>query len=419
MTATSTKSIKTDKSRPVPTTPPDSVYRYQYTKLGANSNKWYVYKVWNRPSGMLEVVGEYARVGSTHPGIAPYGELTPHQFAELRRKREKSGYSKVELITGASTHALTTTSSEPSREHITALIMSEANESIATYLAGSVDQLSTSQIQRAADIIDSIKNNRKLVISAGSRGGKMLMHSLVEQYYNTIPTKLPPRIDPDALVDRFTDDTFIADEETKLQQLAAAVTSLQQQTGGGSVAQILGADIWLVPHATQEAASVAHHVTSTAGRRRFRVKAVYGITIPAERQAYLRHKQGMPNPNPALLFHGSANGNYRHILRSGLIIPRTATNGRAFGPAIYFGNKSEKSLNYTRTNKPGAPVLLLLCEVALGRTYPQRGGRTFTAPPAGYDSVTGLAGGMYGFDEIMVYTPTQQTARYLVELVTL
>jgi poly [ADP-ribose] polymerase len=150
-----------------------------------------------------------------------------------------------------------------------------------------------------------------------------------------------------------------------------------------------------------------------------RVRDVFEVCIPEERKAYEQNKRGTGYRE--LLFHGTHNRNVRHILRQGLICPRTASNGRMFGNGIYLANRASKSTNYCAAGRAGYPNMLFVVEAALGKTYFAPTSKGYNKPPAGYDSVCGKAGhtrswGAFSLqhDEFILYRPEQQTIRYLI-----
>ncbi|KAF4612590.1 hypothetical protein D9613_012708 [Agrocybe pediades] len=117
-----------------------------------------------------------------------------------------------------------------------------------------------------------------------------------------------------------------------------------------------------------------------------------------------------------------------HILRATLD-PRRADPKSLFGIGAYVAPNSSKSVNprYLRNADPSKSpnVVLLRCAVSLGNTFratnPMVG---VTAPPPGYDSISGVAGytslgpggGTLQYDETVVFT---QNAILPVEIIVL
>jgi len=124
-----------------------------------------------------------------------------------------------------------------------------------------------------------------------------------------------------------------------------------------------------------------------------------------------------------LLWHGSREQNWYHILTEGLRIrPATAVlSGSAFGYGIYFADMYQKSLNYCNGGK-----YIALVEVELGNMLHLSWGNTDTyrldweklRRKGNYDSVMGDASmGSLRHNEYIVYRPEQQRIKYLMEVI--
>ncbi|PRP83966.1 hypothetical protein PROFUN_08650 [Planoprotostelium fungivorum] len=96
--------------------------------------------------------------------------------------------------------------------------------------------------------------------------------------------------------------------------------------------------------------------------------------------------------NRQLLWHGSRLTNWVGILSQGLRIapPEAPVTGYMFGKGVYFADIVSKSANYCHTNKQNDTGLLLLCEVALGKTLNKKQAENIVKLPAGYDSCMGV-----------------------------
>lgn len=418
-----------------PSDEPDARHRFQFTALNTNNNKWYVYEVWNVTGG-LRVIGRYGRVGANKPQAHDYGVISQRQLDQLITERttplpKGKGYRPVDLhtptvVTSQPTATDVTDRSQtqaiavvnPNVDRLIDLIRTEAGEAIAQYLIGPVDALSQSQIAHGRQLLDSIAQFNKQ--GSGTIGRPHDYTYLVQEYYNTIPTKLPAKINAQTIVTDFLTADNLSEQEDRLRQLEAALASMTVTKAGGTQAASLGCDLFEVQASSAEYKSIAALIeqaksASSYGSRTLRVQGIYSVKSPQERAAYLADQRGKSNRQ--LLFHGTPNKNVRHILRSGLIIPRHASNGRTWGDGIYFADNPHKSANYCRSGISSAPWMMLVSEVSLGKVYETRHIQSYRAAPIGYDSVKGLAGGGYAYNEIVVYTPTQSTVRYLVLVV--
>ena len=75
--------------------------------------------------------------------------------------------------------------------------------------------------------------------------------------------------------------------------------------------------------------------------------------------------------NRQLLWHGSRFSNFAGILSQGLRIapPEAPSTGYLFGKGVYFADLAQKSAPYCCGYLSNGVILLLLCEVALGKTH--------------------------------------------------
>jgi poly [ADP-ribose] polymerase len=301
-------------------------------------------------------------------------------------------------------------------------VFTEAGEHISSYLAVPVGALSQSQVDEGRRLLALAQD-----LDSGYRRNPLrpqwmlgALTETVEAYYNAIPTKLPARMKIEEIVEQFSGQ--LSEQEDRLSQLEAAIamTNEERQRPGISHYGALGADIRLLAPDDEAYKSISAYVASTMVHGyRLAIRDIFDVCIPREREAYYKNKCGTSRRE--LLFHGTHNRNIRHILRSGLICPQTASNGRMLGNGIYLANRASKSTNYCANSKRDIPRMLLVVEAALGKRYvaPQAG--AYTSPPRGHDSVWGKAGhtsigGVFTLmnDEFVVYSASQQTVRYLV-----
>ncbi|KAJ8326010.1 hypothetical protein QVD99_004165 [Batrachochytrium dendrobatidis] len=154
--------------------------------------------------------------------------------------------------------------------------------------------------------------------------------------------------------------------------------------------------------------------------------------------------------NRMLLWHGSRLTNFVGILSQGLRIapPEAPSTGYMFGKGVYFADMVSKSANYCFTNSRSNTGILLLCEVALGKTndlvqsdyhadkkidfkkvHSTKGiGRNYPDPkqyikledgvvvPAGSNLETKGSNGYLQYNEYIVYRVDQIRIRYLVKM---
>lgn len=128
-----------------------------------------------------------------------------------------------------------------------------------------------------------------------------------------------------------------------------------------------------------------------------------------------------------LLWHGSRNENWLNILSFGLMLKNKAIKtGSMFGHGLYFAPKARKSLGYTSISGSAwaggtqDTAYLALYDVAYGNPYHVSTYKNIDPDRlvnGGYDSLHAHSDkGMLLNDEIVVYSDSAATIRYLVEI---
>ncbi|KAK6170199.1 hypothetical protein SNE40_018651 [Patella caerulea] len=165
-------------------------------------------------------------------------------------------------------------------------------------------------------------------------------------------------------------------------------------------------------------------LTSLDSDTKVEVKKIYVIQRPIEESNFthdLCPKQ--------LLFHSSRVENFVGLLSRGLLLPKVVvddyggkrTDAGLLGSGIYFASSASKSARYSTASKSVGSRLMLICEVALGRTCPfYESDPDLKQPPDGYDSVHGEKrnvdnGSQFMDNEYVIYNVKQQRIKYLVE----
>jgi poly [ADP-ribose] polymerase len=398
---------------------------FQLTDLTGNHNKFYMVELWPAPDGKVRFRASWGRVGSkpqtSEKIVTPYA--VEAQIAEKVRK----GYRRVELHRPeveivAQPDDPPLPKLDPKVVQLVDWVFLEAGEHIRSYLAVEVDALGQDQINEGRRLLAQAQTQHNAYsLNPFKRDQNMkTLSETVQAYYNAIPTKLPARMDPERVVLDFCKQ--LNEQEDRLLQLEAAIAMMkvERKHPGQSHYQNLGANInVLSPDDPAHKDLVAYVERTAVHGYKVRVRDVFEVCIPEERKAYEQNKRGTGYRE--LLFHGTHNRNVRHILRQGLICPRTASNGRMFGNGIYLANRASKSTNYCAAGRAGYPNMLFVVEAALGKTYVAPTSKGYNKPPAGYDSVCGKAGhtkswGAFSLqhDEFILYRPEQQTIRYLI-----
>jgi predicted DNA-binding WGR domain protein len=401
---------------------------FQLTDLRDNHNKFYMVELWISSDGSSEQVrfrATWGRVGA-RPQVSEKVVSRREVERHVKEKLQK-GYRPVAIHRPERTESGTEDDEAvpPLDAKVVQLvdwIFAEAGEHIRSYLAVPVEALGQAQVDEGRRLLALAQELDARYRRNPLRPKRTLaaLTEAVEAYYNAIPTKLPAKMDIEQIVLEFGKQ--LSDQEDRLSQLEAAIATSNAQRQQPSLSQYatLGAEITPLPTEDETYQAIAAYITGTQVHGyRLAIRDIFDVCIPAEREAYQQNDRGIERRE--LLFHGTRNRNIRHILRSGLICPKTPSNGRMLGNGIYLANRASKSTNYCSTSAPNVPRMLLVVEAALGNAYVAPHASGIGGPPSGYDSVWGKAGhtsiaGVYTLmnDEFVVYSACQQTVRYLV-----
>jgi poly [ADP-ribose] polymerase len=149
------------------------------------------------------------------------------------------------------------------------------------------------------------------------------------------------------------------------------------------------------------------------------VARVFEVTIDGMRSAFEARSRRIGNLRS--LWHGTRIGNLLSILKGGIVVPPANSphvTGRMFGNGVYFSDQSTKALNYAAGYWSGtreSECYMLLCDVALGRTYTPRSWQEgFPHPNSDSTFARARISGVLN-NEMVVYDPCQVNPRYLVE----
>ena len=408
---------------------PSERMMYQLTDLVDNHNKFYLVELWPEQGDVVRFRATWGRVGArpqVKEKLATRREVEK-QIAEKCRK----GYRPVELprpqvVTGdASGSSEPAPLLDPKVVQLVEWVFAEAGGHIQSYLAVPVEALSQAQVEEGRRLLAQAQRLHALhpFNPFGRDKNLEALVANVQAYYNSIPTILPARIDRDEVVKRFC--AQFSEQEERLNQLEAAIATLKEQRRhpGLTRYQSLGAHLRALPTEDENRKAIFSYIERTQVHGySMKVRDVFEVEIPGERSAYETNKRGTSRRE--LLFHGTHNRNVRHILRTGLVCPKTPSHGRMFGNGIYLANKATKSGLYCSSSARSIPNMMLVTEAALGEAFAAPQAAMYDAPPRGFDSVWGKAGytslgSVAGTctlanDEFIVYSPTQQTIRYLV-----
>jgi poly [ADP-ribose] polymerase 2/3/4 len=365
--------------------------RFQCTDIQKNNNKYWQIEFWEA-NNRCRVV--YGRVGAeTVEESTRTRAYVESKIAEKLRK----GYVELDLRGLAASASAAASALDPKVAKLIDLIYSEAAERIAEYLATGLDALSPEQIGKG----------RQLLLKAQKLQKARRKKTLLQAYYNLIPTRLPRKIEADTLMRDFD----FAEQENRLNQLETALATQTTGDGVDDRYRRLGTEISPLPQTAPAYEQIVDSVARTSAGLA-RIRDIFRITVPHERAAWDACAAG--KHHIVSLFHGTRNPNIRHILNKGLIIPKIATNGSRFGRGVYFADQSRRSINYTGSHRTAMPRMMFVADVALGTPCQLAGDNPIlTEAPSGYDSVWGVQS-WSGMDEFIIYNTAQQTIRALV-----
>lgn len=400
-----------------PTRSPDQLRKFLFHNTDANNNKYWNVEYW-QPEGVAHYV--WGRVGDAGQEVTKL--TSPSELQKKIQEKFKKGYKELQLhqiaIAPVVTAGPTTTGLHSKVIDVCQLIFREANEAIAKYLQNNVrvENLSKVQIDTGRNILGVAQQQIDL-LNKGTRAAEPLLKSTMGLYFSTIPTQLPRKIDADLLLLNFKNDIQNHLDALDQMEAALATTTTPAPVPGGvnqSILDVLGARLEYVASNDSDHKRLCDKISHTHGRHMFRmeVRDIFRVVIPNERKCYETSGRGKNNRQE--LYHGTRSPNVRHILRSGLTVPRVYTNGWMFGAGIYFADQCTKSAQYCSSSQ-GTPHFMFLADVDLGRQFVAPGPGSWREAPSGYDSVWGKAGESRVINnEFIVYTQGQQTIRYLI-----
>lgn len=356
--------------------------RYAYfikVEPNANNNKYYEMR---EEGGSIKV--RYGRVDSTETTRS----YPSYQWDHVYSTRISHGYTdKTELKATAAQGTFTNPFNGYAGQVFERLVNAAQATLDRNYEAGI--KVTQAMLISAQNLIDKL-------LAADNIG---YANELLVDLYMTIPRKMRNVRD------------HIAKDVTQLHQIIGEEQDLLD-TMSASVETSAASQSTTYPFVLAEATPVDYGYVSTlwSGQHRGLVK----VTRTNEPE--------MPT-GVRLLWHGSGESNWYHILREGLRIrPATAyLTGAAFGNGIYFADYYQKSKNYCRGGR-----WIAICEVYLGNMLRYAWGDNEVGAmnweklrrKGDYHSVMGdAAQGRLLHNEYIVYQTNQQRIKYLMEVV--
>lgn len=395
----------------------------------ANNNKvWRAYLYENN-----DVRTEWGRVGNDNFQSKMFTGRGERFFRNKTNEKLRHGYTKLPVITDATSISNTDNLNQIAREQIA------KGNPILTRL---VDQLVRANIHKITSntnikynqstglfstpvgivTLDAIIQARSYldIIALRMRASDYTsdeMISAVNKYLRLIPQDVGRRLGIRVL---FTDEDAIAKQSDILDSLEASYRTVMAgpHTDAETVAeQVFNLDIdvmggtKIAERLNQwfEASKRAVHNYSN-----IKVNNIYGIKIHEMDKGFNKNLGNIKE-----VWHGSSEANALSILKSGLRVSPPSTAARAgamFGAGIYGALESSKSLGYSlgRWNQGGVgkSAWLFVCQFAMGKCYETQRACTL---PHGYDSIWARKGVSLYHDELIVPKDNQVNITYLLE----
>ncbi|KAJ3055438.1 hypothetical protein HK097_010471 [Rhizophlyctis rosea] len=252
------------------------------------------------------------------------------------------------------------------------------------------------------DKVKELEEERTKTLVPDVNALKTLKTALVDlsnRYYGLVPAKHDPRsgIQPILKVDQLNKEMIKMTElmylDTSSTLLLAAYARRQTLNPLDYVSKAIACNLTPIPnHPTSDEFALIDeytHTTYDAGysyRDDYDIVSVFRAERAGEKERFSPFKQ---TDGRKLLWHGSRTSNFMGILRQGLrIAPIEApVSGYMFGKGIYFADTFSKSINYSGGD---GYACLLLCEVAVGKSYEREEAEYMEKAPDGFDSTKGL-----------------------------
>ncbi len=389
-----------------PSGPPLVERWFHYTNVTANNNKFWRVKFWE--SGCI-METHYGREGGK--GSKQYKALkNRNEFEGKILKQLREGYVEIALKQ-VKVQVAQASPCEPAIERIVRDLLVTAGIAIKEFLNTTLDAMSIEQVRRGRVILEQIEK------AHGQGASERILLDLIQKFYNTIPTKLPARIDAQALLREYVGD--LAAQSDRLSQLEAAVEAAHPVTNGivkYNEFDHLASQLQLLSPSSPEWKHIEADIRrGCVHQYNVRVKDIYQVHIPAERARFNANSFG--KEKVLQLYHGTRPANLAHIVKGMGLAIRQSVNGSAFGRGLYFASEASKSMNYDNGYRSAnGDHLVLVCDVAVGAQFIPPYAQKYTEAPRGYASVWGKSGqtAYLKHHEYIVYRPEQVTIKYLV-----
>lgn len=351
------------------------IFRGVFTDIKDNSNKFWEM----RQNDNGSYYTQYGRVGDVGQTSIFNGNVE----SKIREKVRK-GYTPQDMAKESSDYD--NTGLHPDVVRICSLMLQGSKNWIKENLTGDI---SLTQISQVRELVKKLSTYRK---------PDDYPTELVEEFYRLYPTQ----------VGRHADDRkFKATLHRKLGNIEETLNQMEHKlsvpsVNGKSITSAIAPDLYI--DVMDRKGKHWELMLSLPTFDYSRVRQAYVVESKAERERF----NGRKEPKDIQWkFHGSAIGNWPHILRSGLRMPIAPTNGSYYGKGIYSTSAFARACNYAHGG------VLALCMVSLGNVKQIDRPVDWNKPPDGYHSVMGMG---RQYDEFVIFRPEQISIFALLEL---
>lgn len=388
-------------------------YTLVKTAADTNNNKFWRAELYDDD----RVLVNWGRVGAAKGQSKWFNGGQQYIDKKIKEKKRK-GYKEVRAIDNSNTHSATIDVSSAARSQIKTscsitqglvdyLVKTNIHQ-IITQSGGQLKvDLNAGQIELPSGLgvltQDAIEDARDLLvkIDRGRNKRTKSFKQLVESYLMLVPQVVSRN--RDWINEIFLNEKDVGAQRNLLDSLEATLGAIQ---GGQINEKVFDVELALV--SDQNVLERIHKLFG--GATGWQISKVYSVHIKNVEDFFLR--KGKKIGNIMELWHGTRAANLLSILKSGLIIPRSASHGRNFGDGIYFSNQPQKALQYaSRGYGYNEPTYMFVADVAMGKIYEVNRYSSRGLPKPGYDSTFAKVSS----NELIVYDTSQVNLKYLVE----
>ena len=252
-------------------------------------------------------------------------------------------------------------------------------------------KLSKNQVKNGYEVLKRIQN-----ILDGDDDDDDDLEGLSSRFYTLIPHQfghqtVPPVINNKTMLKKKIE---LVESLAELEVASKIITKdKKSENPVDSVYNDLHTDITPIDKDTEEWKWINEFIqnthAATHGSYSLELQDAFVVNREGEADKYIQKSADIENKQ--LLFHGSRSTNFVGILSQGLRIapPEAPSTGYMFGKGVYFADMCSKSANYCHSHLSDNCGLLLLTEVALGKTYNKTQAEFVTKLPGGCQSTWG------------------------------